>query len=72
MRIDRAKLAYYMAKKNMKVNSLVELSGLSRVTVSGIRSGKSCIYETVEKIADALDVDIFDLVEEKKTKKQSN
>nr|DAJ63884.1 MAG TPA: Cro/C1-type HTH DNA-binding domain protein [Caudoviricetes sp.] len=68
MRIDRAKLAYYMAKKNMKVNSLVELSGLSRVTISGIRSGKSCMYETVEKIAGALDVDIFDLVEEKKQK----
>lgn len=68
MRIDRAKLAYYMAKMDLKTNSLAELSGLSRATVSGIRCGKSCIYETVEKIADALEVNISDLVEDKKKK----
>ncbi len=51
VRIDRVKLIAEMARQDMTVNKLVELSGLSRVTVTGIRSGKSCSRATADKLA---------------------
>ena len=39
------------------------MSGLSRGTITGVKSGKSCSQETGEKIARALGVDVAELVE---------
>lgn len=63
MRIDRIKLITEMARKNLNVKDLVEKSGLSKVTISSVRSGKGCSKYTAEKIAKSLDMDVSDLME---------
>lgn len=54
MRIDRIKLITEMARQDMTQLRLVELSGLSRGTISGIQNGRSCSSRSAVKIADAL------------------
>ena len=58
MRINRKKLLLAMLDQDMKVGQLVEKSGLSRCTVSAIRSGK-----TVQKISKALGVEPEEIIE---------
>lgn len=62
MRIDRKKLINRMLDCNMNVKQLAEASGVSRVTVSNVKCGKSCSEETVSKIAGALKVEPGKLV----------
>jgi hypothetical protein len=66
MRIDRIKFAHAMVDKDMNVSVLAELTGLSRGTISGIKCGRSCLYETAEKIAEALGVEVKDIREVEK------
>ena len=63
MRVDRIKFAHAMVDKDMNVSVLAELTGLSRGTISGIKCGRSCLYETAEKIAEALGVEVKDIRE---------
>lgn len=63
MRIDRKKLILAMLEKNHNVLQLAKASGISRVTISSIRSGKSCSPVTAKKIAAALNVPIENLIE---------
>lgn len=58
MRINRIKLIALMAEKDMSIKELVSKTGLSRSTISHIRSGKSCSRETVEILIKGLDVPI--------------
>ena len=58
MRVDRYKLGHILVDKDMTATQLSELTGLSRATISGIKCGKSCLYETAEKIAEALGVEV--------------
>ena len=48
-----------MARKDINCNRLVELSGVSRVTVTAVRNGKSCSQETADKLAAVLGRDII-------------
>lgn len=41
VRIDRVALIAEMARRGISCNRLVELSGVSRVTVTAVRNGKS-------------------------------
>lgn len=63
MRIDRVKLVTEMARQDMTQLKLVELSGMSRTTISGIQNGRSCSSSTAVKIADALKVPLETLLE---------
>ena len=63
MRIDRIKLVTEMTKRNLTQKKLSEISGVSRVSVSNIKSGKSCSEETAKKISAALGISIEKLVE---------
>lgn len=54
VQMDRVAIIAEMAKRHMSCNQLVELSGVSRVTVTAVRSGKSCSRETAEKLAAVL------------------
>ena len=60
MRIDRVKLIAEMARRDINCSRLVELSGVSRVTVTSVRSGKSCSKETAERLAAVLGRDIIE------------
>ena len=63
MRIDRIKLVTELIKQEMTQKQLAEKAGVSRVTVNGIKSGRSCSDETAGKIAKALDVDVTEIIE---------
>ena len=62
MRIDRAKLAAELTRRDMTQKRLAELSGVSRATINYIKSGKSCSDEVGQKIAAALGVDVIEIM----------
>lgn len=62
--INRVALIAGMAKRNINCNQLVELSGVSRVTITAARSGKSCSRKTAEKLAAGLGVPVETLIKE--------
>lgn len=59
VRIDRVALVAEMARRDINCNRLVELSGVSRVTVTAVRNGKSCSQETADKLTAVLGRDII-------------
>ena len=63
MRIDKAKLAYELARREWRYKKLAELSGVSRATVSAISCGKTVAPDTAQKIAQALDMPLEHLTE---------
>lgn len=63
MRIDKVKLVTEMARQDITQLKLVELSGVSRATISGIQNGRSCSSKSAIKIADALKVPLESLLE---------
>ncbi len=63
VRIDRVKLIAAMARKNLTTEKLAELSGVSRVTITAARSGKSCSPATADKLAAGLGVKLKDILE---------
>jgi len=64
MRIDRKKLLITMLDQDKNVLQLAEKSGVSRVTISNVKCGKSCSADTVKKIANALNAPVESLVEQ--------
>ena len=63
MRIDRVKLIAEMARRDVTSTRLAEAAGVSRVTVSALRCGKTCTAETAGKIARALGEDVTEIME---------
>lgn len=63
MRIDRVKLATEMARADVGVNALAARAGVSRATVTAIKTGKSCNMETAAKLAAALNIPLNCLAE---------
>ena len=59
VRIDRVAMIAEMARQDINCNRLVELSGVSRETVTAVRNGKSCSKETADKLAAVLGRDII-------------
>ena len=64
MRIDRIKLISTMARKCKTGLELSKETGLSRATISAIKGGKSCTEATARTLANALGVDVTELLEE--------
>lgn len=63
LRIDRVKIIAEMARQNLSVLSLASQCDLSRATVTGVRSGKSCNKETAAKLARGLGVPLESILE---------
>ena len=63
MRINKAKLAFELARREWRYKKLAELSGVSRATVSAMSCGKTISPETARKIAQALNVPVKKLIE---------
>ena len=61
-RIDRVAMIAAMARRDMTCNQLVELSGVSRVTITSARSGKTVSKGTADKLAAVLGQDIIEEV----------
>ena len=64
LRLNRVKLVTEMARQDITQLRLVELSGVSRATISGIQNGRSCSSRSAVKIADALKVPLEILLED--------
>lgn len=60
MRIDRVRFAAALARADLNVKQLAELAGVSRVTVSSVKTGKSCSTDTANKLAAILGRDIIE------------
>lgn len=60
MRIDRVKFATALARKDITCLKLAEQSGVSRATITSVKSGKSCSKETADKLAAVLGADILE------------
>ncbi len=54
MRIDRVEFAAALARADLSVKRLAELSGVSRCTITSVKTGKSCSQDTAEKLAAVL------------------
>lgn len=63
MQIDRVKLISEMARHRITAKRLAEISGVSRPTITNIRSGKSCSELVGKALARALGVDIAEIIE---------
>lgn len=64
MKINDRKLLASMFRKGFNIGMLSKESKISRATISAVKSGKSCSYQTAFKIAKALDVDVTELLED--------
>ena len=62
MRIDRVKFAAELARADLNVKKLAERTGVSRVTITSVKSGKSCSSKTAEKLAAGFGVQLRDIV----------
>ena len=62
MRINRANLAAAMVRTDLNGKQLAEKSGLSRVTITSIKSGKRCSEETAQKLVAILGPEILEEV----------
>lgn len=63
MRIDRIKFNMALLRADMKALDLASRAGVSRGTVTAVKSGKSCSEATAHKLAEALGVPIEQIVE---------
>ena len=63
MRINRVSLVAEMARKDMNIKKLTELSQVSRATITPVKSGKSCTEETAAKLAQGLGVPLESILE---------
>lgn len=64
MRFSKVKLGIAMSRKGYNFLTLAEASGVSRTTLSYINNGKTCRPDIASKIANALEVDITELLED--------
>ena len=64
MRIYRVKFATELARADLSIKQLAERAGLSRVTITSVKGGKSCSKTTAQKLAAGLGINIVDIVSE--------
>ena len=60
MRINRERFAAALIRLDINGNQLATKAGLSRGTVTAVRTGKSCSKETADKLAAVLGKDILE------------
>ena len=59
MRINRIKFAAAMARADLDGLQLAEKAGVSRGTITAVRTGKSCSRDTAMKLVSVLGKDII-------------
>lgn len=52
-----------MARNRLTNDKLKEVTGISKATISAVRNGKTCSFETAVKLAKALNLDLMELIE---------
>lgn len=64
MYVNRVKLIAEMASQKIKVYELAEKAGISRMTITAMRCGKSCSKKSIDFVAQALGVDPLEIMEQ--------
>ena len=64
IKIDELKFKIMLLKKSITQTELSKISEVSRTTINSIASGKTCNLETGQKIADALKIELKDILQE--------
>ena len=64
MRIDEIKFAVAMVKKGYNLTTLAKDCGISRATLTAAKAGKRIKPETAVIIANALGVEVADILED--------
>lgn len=64
MKLNKNKIGFILAERNMIQQDLANASGMSRGNLSCVINGKGCRPSTVYKIAKALEVNPEDIIEE--------
>lgn len=62
MRINRERFVAALVRLDITGNQLAEKAGVSRGTVTAVKTGKSCSPQTAEKLASILGLDIIEEV----------
>ncbi len=66
MKLDEIKLQTELAKKGMMFKDLCDKAGIAEITLRNIRQGKRTPRPaTIGKIANALGVDVKDIIQER-------
>ena len=60
MRINRERFAAALVRHDLNGNRLAEKAGVSRGTVTAVRTGKSCSQETAKKLVAVLGPSILE------------
>ncbi|MEC0234094.1 helix-turn-helix transcriptional regulator [Paenibacillus kribbensis] len=55
-----------MVKKNMKGKDLMEVTGLTKPTVSKLMNDKQVALDVLDRICEALDVELHEVIRRKK------
>lgn len=63
MKLNKMKLNLSMARAKMNLYDIAEKTGVSKNTISGVFARCSCKPATAGKIAEALGVDITEIIE---------
>lgn len=64
MKVDKVRLITLMAELDFSVGELAHRTGITKGTISSIRSGKSCSGRTAKALADALKIPLESLLRE--------
>ncbi len=64
MKISAKKIEILMARKNLAHKDLADRSGISRQNLTVIKQRGNCTPRLAMKIADGLDVDVTEIMEE--------
>lgn len=64
LKIDARKLELSQAKKGINTNQIIEKSGLTEKTIQSMKNGKPCRPLSVHKLANALNVDVTEILKE--------
>lgn len=59
-------LRILMVKKNMKGKDLMEVTGLTKPTVSKLMNDKQVALDVLDRICEALDVELHEVIRRKK------
>lgn len=63
VRVNNITMRVEMARNRLTNDKLKEVTGISKATISAVRNGKTCSYDTAEKLAKALNLDLMELIE---------
>lgn len=63
VRVNNITMRVEMARNRLTNDKLKEVTGISKATISAVRNGKTCSFETAEKLAMALNLDLMELIE---------